>query len=154
MGKSDEEGQEHFSGGQYLSHSAGKQWRLFLKVHKCIGHISQNALNIFSVLGWSRKKGQEPEWPHMNHQLLRLAGHSNWCMTQTYWMLWTTTNSSHMAYIHNELDFNGTIKPLKHRNNRECCPVAQGHNVIVHIVVLNCQKCNQCLKCQVSCLSL
>ena len=26
----------------------------------------------------------------------------------------------------------------------------QGHNVIVNIVVLNCQKCNQCLKCQVS----
>ena len=26
----------------------------------------------------------------------------------------------------------------------------KGHNVIVNIVVLNCQKCNQCLKCQVS----
>ena len=28
--------------------------------------------------------------------------------------------------------------------------VFKGHNVSVHIVVLNCQKCNQCLKCQVS----
>ena len=42
---------------------------------------------------------------------------------------------------------------LKHRKNCECCPhhsVFKGHNVIVHIVVLNCQKYNQCLKCQVS----
>ena len=41
----------------------------------------------------------------------------------------------------------------KHRKNCECChhqSVFKGHNVIVHIVVLNCQKCNQCLKCQVS----
>ena len=42
---------------------------------------------------------------------------------------------------------------LKHRKNCECCPrhsLFNGHNVIVNIVVLNCQKCNQCLKCQVS----
>ena len=41
----------------------------------------------------------------------------------------------------------------KHRKNCECCPrhsVFKGHNEIVNIVVLNCQKCNQCLKCQVS----
>ena len=41
----------------------------------------------------------------------------------------------------------------KHPKNCECChhhSVFKGHNVIVHIVVLNCQKCNQCLKCQVS----
>ena len=41
----------------------------------------------------------------------------------------------------------------KHRKNCECChhhSVFKGHNAIVHIVVLNCQKCNQCLKCQVS----
>ena len=41
----------------------------------------------------------------------------------------------------------------KHRKNCECChhhSVFKSHNVIVHIVVLNCQKCNQCLKCQVS----
>ena len=41
----------------------------------------------------------------------------------------------------------------KHRKNCECCPrhsLFKGHNVIVNIVVLNCQKCNQCLKCQVS----
>ena len=41
----------------------------------------------------------------------------------------------------------------KHRKNCECChhhSVFKGHNVIVHIVVLNCQKCNQCLKCPVS----
>ena len=41
----------------------------------------------------------------------------------------------------------------KHRKNCECCPrhsLFKGHNVIVNIVVLNCQKCNQCHKCQVS----
>ena len=42
---------------------------------------------------------------------------------------------------------------IKHRKNCECCPhhsLFKGHNVNVNIVVLNCQKCNQCLKCQVS----
>ena len=42
---------------------------------------------------------------------------------------------------------------LKHRKNCECChhhSLFKGHIAIVHIVVLNCQKCNQCLKCQVS----
>ena len=41
----------------------------------------------------------------------------------------------------------------KHRKNCEFCPrpsLFKGHNVNVSIVVLNCQKCNQCLKCQVS----
>ena len=34
---------------------------------------------------------------------------------------------------------------IKHRKNCECChhhSVFKGHNAIVHIVVLNCQKCN------------
>ena len=42
---------------------------------------------------------------------------------------------------------------LKHRKNCECChhhSVFKGQDVIVHIDVLICQKCNQCLKCQVS----
>ena len=42
---------------------------------------------------------------------------------------------------------------IKHRKNCECGhhhSLFKGHNVIVHIVVLNCQKCNQCLKCHVS----
>ena len=41
----------------------------------------------------------------------------------------------------------------KHRKNCECCPrhsLFKGHNVIVNIDFLNCQKCYQCLKCQVS----
>ena len=41
----------------------------------------------------------------------------------------------------------------KHRKNCECCPVSQlivRYWMIVWIQVLNCQKCNQCLKCQVS----
>ena len=48
----------------------------------------------------------------------------------------------------------------KHRKNCECChhhSLFKGNNVIVHIDVHNCQKCNQCLKCQVSghkCLGL
>ena len=45
------------------------------------------------------------------------------------------------------------LKFQKHRKNCECChhhSLFKGHNVIVHIVVLNCQKCNQCLKCHVS----
>ena len=42
---------------------------------------------------------------------------------------------------------------LKHCKNCKCCPrhsLFKGHKVIVDIVVLNCQQCNQCLKCQVS----
>ena len=42
---------------------------------------------------------------------------------------------------------------IKHRKNCECChhhSLFKGHNVNVNIVVLNCQKWNQCLKCQVS----
>ena len=39
---------------------------------------------------------------------------------------------------------------LKHRNNCECChhhSVFKGHNAIVHIVVLNCQKCKEVINC-------
>ena len=46
-----------------------------------------------------------------------------------------------------------SARKSKHRKNCECChhhSLFKGHNVIVHIVVLNCQKCNQCLKCHVS----
>ena len=45
------------------------------------------------------------------------------------------------------------LVPPKHRKNCECChhhSFFKGHNVIVNIVVLNCQKNNQCLKSQVS----
>ena len=45
------------------------------------------------------------------------------------------------------------IGKIKHRKNCECChhhSLFKGHNVIVHILVLNCQKCNQYLKCHVS----
>ena len=45
----------------------------------------------------------------------------------------------------------GLIK--KHRKNCECChhhSLFKGHNVNVKSVVPNCQKCYQCLKCQVS----
>ena len=45
------------------------------------------------------------------------------------------------------------MKCIKHRKNCECCPchsLFKGHNVNVNIVVLNCQKCNLCLKCQFS----
>ena len=41
----------------------------------------------------------------------------------------------------------------KHRKNCKRCPchsLFKGHNVNVNIVVLNCQKCNQCFNCQVS----
>ena len=44
-------------------------------------------------------------------------------------------------------------KERKHRKNCERChhhSLFKGHNVNVNIVVPNCQKCNQCLKCQVS----
>ena len=42
---------------------------------------------------------------------------------------------------------------IKHRKNCKYChhhSLFKGHNVNVNIVVLNCQKSNQCLKCQVS----
>ena len=41
----------------------------------------------------------------------------------------------------------------KHHKNCEYCPrhsLFKGHKVIDNIVVLNCQQCNQCIKCQVS----
>ena len=59
--------------------------------------------------------------------------------------------------IKEEVTYHVTIRAWKrfpkHRKNCECChhhSLFKGHNVIVHIVVLNCQKCNQCLKCHVS----
>ena len=66
---------------------------------------------------------------------------------------------SSMTLISRGLDFFFSVgrgRPWyfsKHRKNCECChhhSLFKGHNVIVHIVVLNCQKCNQCLKCHVS----
>ena len=42
---------------------------------------------------------------------------------------------------------------LKHCKNCECCPchsLFKGHKVIVNNVVVTCQQCNQCFKCQVS----
>ena len=48
---------------------------------------------------------------------------------------------------------NGWWSYWKHRKNCECChhhSLFKGHNVNVKIVVPNCQKCYQCLKCQVS----
>jgi len=47
----------------------------------------------------------------------------------------------------------GTVKQLniaRIANAVPCHSLFKGHNVNVNIVVLNCQKCNQCLKCQVS----
>ena len=52
--------------------------------------------------------------------------------------------------IGNSMDMNDEAK---HRKNCECChhhSLFKGHNVNVKIVVPNCQKCYQCLKCQVS----
>ena len=64
----------------------------------------------------------------------------------------------HMGPIHVGLEYRirsckVTATGNKHRKNCECCPrhsLFMGHNVNVNIVVLNSQKCNQCLKCQVS----
>ena len=46
------------------------------------------------------------------------------------------------------LNASSKVYLFKHRKNCECRhhhSVFKGHNVIVRIVVLNCQKCNQCL---------
>ena len=74
--------------------------------------------------------------------------------------------SDHLDQVEQEAD-DGQNKPghhksglslqreikIKHRKNCECCPrhsLIKGHKVIVNIVVLICQQCNRCLKCQVS----
>ena len=58
-----------------------------------------------------------------------------------------------------ELSNNYRQKPLffhenkKHRKNCKCCPLHSlfnGHIVSVNTVLLNCQKCNLCLKCPIS----
>ena len=69
--------------------------------------------------------------------------------------LWVTQFQTQIPVFAPELDAftEEQWDKIKHRKNCECChhhSVFKGHNVIVHIVVLNCQKCNQCLKCQVS----
>ena len=56
------------------------------------------------------------------------------------------SNEFHALFL-----FSGT--EAKHHKNCKCCPrhsLFKGHNVKVNIVVLNCQKCIQRLKCQVS----
>ena len=81
---------------------------------------------------------------------------------------WSTPSSGHTGSTPCTLVHNNNIRPTaaegsstkdiptsaaKHCKNCECChhhSVFKGHNVIVHIVVLNCQKCNQCLKYQVT----
>ena len=51
-----------------------------------------------------------------------------------------------------DLQFPNSELFSNHRKICECCPrhsLFKCHNVIVNIVFLNCQKRNQCLKCQV-----
>ena len=58
-----------------------------------------------------------------------------------------------MNWGEGEDTFWSCTKTTKHRKNCECChhrSLFKGHNVIVYIVVLNCQIYNQCLKCHVS----
>ena len=72
-------------------------------------------------------------------------------------MIWSNTGKWYQAQknFDSQMKFELLSASLseKHRKNCECChhhSLFKGHNVIVHIVVLNCQKCNQCLKCHVS----
>ena len=63
---------------------------------------------------------------------------------------WTTPLQRMEIHVDEELEIH-ILK--KHRKNCECChhhSLFKGHNVNVNTVVLNCQKCNLCHKCQVS----
>ena len=68
----------------------------------------------------------------------------------TILMVWYLNHKSGCLIIRQNLR---CVLLQKHHKSCECCPrhsLFKGHNVIVNIVVLNCQKCDQCLKCQVS----
>ena len=89
------------------------------------------------------------------------ATRHNWCHTECFTATvshYKTQLVSHWVLHWNSVTLQDTTGvtlsvTLKHRKNCECChhhSLFKGHNVIVHIVVLNCQKCNQCLKCHVS----
>ena len=84
------------------------------------------------------------------------TGKEIWSNTNLGWFLASFGSDSEPIHTNSMLDFEFkcNIKQwMKHRKNCECCPrhsLFKGHNLIANIVVLNCQKCNQCLKYQVS----
>ena len=55
--------------------------------------------------------------------------------------------SNFLLWIYLDIPSFLSVLKCKHRKNCKCChhhSVFKGHNVIIHIVVLNCQKCDQC----------
>ena len=70
-----------------------------------------------------------------------------WTTSEFYWTTWDLSVIIFVCYLTRR---NCTIK---HRKNCECCPVSQ--LIVIQqrlswIQVLNCQNCNQCLKCHKS----
>ena len=77
--------------------------------------------------------------------LLAFAYGAQHCFTQKVCVLHALYHQMHRLFVK-------STNFVKHCKNCECCPrhsLFKGHNVNVNIAVLNCQKCNQCLKCQV-----
>ena len=84
--------------------------------------------------------------------LSRLANVCSWTWYFLHYDI-EETWITHIFLIIFDFPLKLALYSTKHRKNCECCPghsLFKGHNVNVNIVVLNCQKCNQCLKCQVS----
>ena len=74
----------------------------------------------------------------------------NWCPSKSVRLQSNSHQQSYKCQLALRI-FRG--QQLKHCKNCKCCPrhpLYKGHNAILNIVVLNCQKCKQCLKCQVS----
>ena len=81
----------------------------------------------------------------------KVSLHSYNLFCNFWWSIWSSNNSQGQNFSQKLQFFSVIVK--KRRKNCECChhhSLFKGHNVIVHIVVLNCQKRNQCLKCHVS----
>ena len=149
---------------------------IFTVISQC-KDVCLNVFRIFSSIVFNfHLPSLSPRWPYLC-LLWRLVSISTITKYLSYivfhpslsplwpflFLLWS--QSPQWLNIYRTWCFFSLVPPInilstKHRKNCECCPrhsLFKGHNVIANIVVLNCQKCNQCLKCQVSghkCLGL
>ena len=116
---------------------------------------------ILSLVTYDCKDQIFAVWPMFSGGVWRFSGNERShagqspCQELHVQVLWKGKIVLNQNYI-SETDLSTvciTNIKYKHRKNCECCPchsLFKGHKVIVSIVVLNCQHCNQCLKCQAS----
>ena len=146
---------KNVQGEMFSSRNCGKKCKIFFKnvLGKNVGKFSPRNCPLFGREAGSSSSG------------------GRWTESCRIWFFALALNISSTSSLNVELkvarfalNFSSTwncpnlhlkcvIWKSKHRKNCECCPrhpLIKGHNVIVNIVVLNCQKNNQCLKSQVS----